>query len=71
MSIVCPKCGQGYDVDQSIIGQQVECESCGLNFIAKSQKLQARREQPEKLSFKSIRVVGISFGITFLEPFYS
>ncbi len=48
MNIVCPKCHQEYEVDPSMIGQQVQCESCGLNFIAKVPKLSAKREYTEK-----------------------
>lgn len=29
MEIICPKCSQAYDVDDSCLGQNVECTECG------------------------------------------
>jgi len=52
MNISCPNCGQKYEVDSSILGQNVECESCGTNFIANIPKLQVKREQPERTIFQ-------------------
>lgn len=48
MNITCPYCGQKYEIDSSILGQNVECESCRMNFIANIPKLQIKREQPER-----------------------
>ena len=48
MNIFCPKCGQQYDVDQSVLGQQVECESCGMNFVAKVPRLRVKTGQAEQ-----------------------
>lgn len=35
MDIVCPKCGQRYELDKQYEGQKVECQVCKTEFIAK------------------------------------
>lgn len=37
-TINCPKCNQMYEVESSIIGQEVRCAICNETFIAMSQK---------------------------------
>ena len=35
MRIICPSCGQHYDVDSDYVGEAVECEVCGTSFVVK------------------------------------
>ena len=36
MKICCPRCGQEYEVEETILGQNVECPICQKKFIAAS-----------------------------------
>ena len=36
MKICCPRCGQEYEVEETILGQNVECSICQKKFIAAS-----------------------------------
>ena len=36
MNICCPRCGQEYEVEETILGQNVECPICQKKFIAAS-----------------------------------
>ena len=63
IKIICPSCGQEYDVSESYIGQKVECD-CGKKFIAE----EAHKRCPmcgEKilLSAKKCKHCGEKFGI--------
>lgn len=63
VKIICPSCGQEYDVSESYIGQKVECD-CGKKFIAE----EAHKRCPmcgEKilLSAKKCKHCGEKFGI--------
>ena len=43
--IECPWCNQHYSVDDSFIGQKVECSVCGKDFIVRKTNVSASEQQ--------------------------
>ena len=43
MQIICPQCGEAYEIDSEYEGTEVQCESCGRRFVAGSIKNTSRK----------------------------
>lgn len=84
--IKCPHCGWKDDVDQSYVGQEVECPDCEKDFTAKQLKRrkktisgtarsrssrQAAREKPTREKEAEIEVEDLTFSKRAVKLFFS
>ena len=44
MHIKCPWCGQKYDIEESMIGAEAQCQSCGKNFSINEEDIYDRND---------------------------
>lgn len=49
--IECPWCNQHYSVDESLVGQKVECSVCGKEFVVKKPNNPAAAAKTKTVDF--------------------
>lgn len=53
-TIECPHCNQEYSVDNSFIGQKVECTACGNKFTIKKLSVSSSNENSSDIEIENI-----------------
>jgi predicted RNA-binding Zn-ribbon protein involved in translation (DUF1610 family) len=56
MEINCPQCEQKYELDESMVNQNVECQSCNNNFIVSDNRERVACPMCSELILKAARI---------------